>query len=32
MLIDLLPRTSDIEQVKEKVFAYVVPRIENKGN
>lgn len=32
MLIDLLPKTKDIEKVKEKVFAYVDSRIENKGN
>lgn len=31
MLIDLLPKTSDIEQVKEKVFAYVDSRIETEG-
>jgi putative nucleotidyltransferase with HDIG domain len=30
-LIDFLPKTHDIEQVKEKVFAYVDSRIENEG-
>jgi len=30
MLIDLLPRTSDVERVKEKVFAYVDDRIKNE--
>jgi len=30
MLVDLLPKTNDIEQVKEKVFAYVDSRIENE--
>jgi hypothetical protein len=32
MLIDLLPKTRDVERVKEKVFAYVDDRIKNEGN
>jgi putative nucleotidyltransferase with HDIG domain len=31
MLIDLLPHTSEIKQIEEKVFAYVNSRMENKG-
>ncbi len=30
MLLDLLPKTGDIERVKEKIFAYVDSRIENE--
>ena len=31
MLIDLLPQTSDIKQVEEKIFEYVDSRIKNEG-
>lgn len=31
MLVDLLPRTGDIERVKEKIFAYVDSRIKTEG-
>jgi len=30
MLIDLLPKTGDVERVKEKIFAYIDSRIENE--
>jgi len=32
MLIDFLPKTSDIKQVEKKVFTYIDSRIENEGN
>lgn len=31
MLVDLLPRTGDIERVKEKIIAYVDSRVENEA-